>query len=146
MAPTASSERVRTTGQLGSETIVSYKEYNEPFNGVISGWVRVVDVGKDDAVLATPVRATATEKGQWMGNPVTVVTREEPWTGERTGGVAVTPGMLKRTRVDEQRREARKRLIGSLIRKFVEATSDMVLAVVDTELPLPEPETLEIGD
>jgi tetratricopeptide (TPR) repeat protein len=146
MAPTASSERVRTTGQFGSETIVSYKEYNEPFNGEISGRVRVVDVGKDTAVLAAPVRARAIEQGQWMGNAVSVISREDPWTGERAGGVVVSPGMLKRTRVDEQRREARTRLIESLIRKFVETTSDMVLAVVDTELPLPEPETLEIGD
>jgi len=146
MAPTASPDRIRTTGQLGSETIVSYKEYNEPFNGAISGWVKVVDVGKDAAVLAAPVRVTATEKGQWIGNAVSVISRDDPWTGERAGGVVVTPGMLKRTRVDEQRQEARKRLIEILIRKFVETTSERVLAVVDTELPLPEPEILEIGE
>jgi hypothetical protein len=146
MAPTASSERIRTTGQFGSETLVSYKEYSEPFNGVISGWVKVVDVGKDATVLAVPVRATATETGQWMGNAVTIMSRSDPWTMERTGGVVVTPGMLKRTDVDEQRRAARKRLVENLIRKFVEEASRMMLEVVDTELPLPEPETLEIGD
>lgn len=146
MAPTASSERIRTTGQLGSETVVSYKDYSEPFNGVISGWVKVVDVGKDATVLAAPVRATATETGQWMGNAVTVMSREDPWTRERTGGVVVTPGMLKRKDVDEQRRVARKRLVENLIRKFVEEASRMMLDVVDTELPLPQPERLEIGD
>ena len=146
MAPTASSERIRTTGQFGSETVVSYKGYSEPFNGVISGWVKVVDAGKDAMVLAAPIRATATETGQWMGNAVTVVNREDPWTRERTGGVVVDPGMLKRTRVDEQRRAARKRLVENLIRKFVDEASRMMLDVVDTELPLPEPEALEIGD
>ena len=145
MAPTASSDRIRTIDRFGSETVVSYKEYNEPFSGVISGWVRLVDVGKDAAVLVAPIRANATETGQWMGNSVTVVTREDPWTRERMGGVVVDPGMLKRTRVDEQRRAARKRVVENLIRKFTEEASRMMLEVVDTELPLPEPETLEMG-
>jgi hypothetical protein len=146
MAPTASSERIRTASQFGSETIVSYKGYSEPFNGVISGWVKVVDVGKDAMALAAPIRATATETGEWMGNAVTVVTHEDPWTRQRTGGVVLDPGILNRAHVDEQRRAARKRLVETLIRKFVEEASRMMLDVVDSELPLPEPETLEIGD
>jgi hypothetical protein len=124
---------------------VSYKEYNEPFNGVISGWVRLLDTGKETAVLVAPIRATATETGQWMGNAVTVVTRQDPWMRERVGGVVIDPGMVKRTRVEEQRRAARKNVTENLLRKFSDQASRMLLEVVDTELPLPEPETLKIG-
>ena len=52
--------------------------------------------------------------------------------------------MLKRTRVDEQRREARKRVVKNLIRKSADEASRMMLEVVDTELPLTEPETRKI--
>jgi hypothetical protein len=143
-APTASSERIRTIDSIGGETVVSYKEYTEPFSGVISGWVKVMDTGKDAVVLSAPVRSTASETGQWMGNAVSVISQTDPWTRERKNMVVLDSKMLKRTRVDEQRREARKRLMGNLIRKFAEEASTRLLDVVDTELPLPDPEDLPI--
>jgi hypothetical protein len=54
--------------------------------------------------------------------------------------------MLNRTRVDEQRRAARRRVVENLIRKLADQASKMILEIVDTELPVPEPESIHMGD
>jgi hypothetical protein len=140
VAPTASAERILAD----SEKVVSYKEFSEAFEGAISGWIRVVDTRKDAVVLAAPVRATETEKAQWPGKSVSVRSHEDPWTRQRVSGILVDPRVFKRTRFDEQRRESRKRLVGNLMREFAEESSRRILEVIDTEIPLPEPEDLQI--
>lgn len=92
--------------------------------------------------LPLPVRARAQATGLWQSSPVSTVTRENAYTGQRDTVVMVGVAGRGKAQADHARERARVDLLQKLIQAFATEATQRLLSIVDVEPAVADPSEL----
>lgn len=107
------------------------------------GWrVTVTDQSATGMSLPLPVRARAQATGLWQSSPVSTVTRENAYTGQRDTVVMVGVAGRGKAQADHARERARVDLLQKLIQAFATEATQRLLSIVDVEPAVADPSEL----
>jgi len=138
----ASPRQMRSSGAFGGDVSVNYQEYEESFKGLISGWIVIQDEASGHEGIPIPVRVSLQDRATWVGNSVSVLSRQDPFTYQGTTGIRFDPAFRRRQEVGAQRQDTRQRLTESLLQQFAVEAARVLLQTVDSEPAIPVPDRL----
>jgi tetratricopeptide (TPR) repeat protein len=124
-----------------ADTVVTFEEYQEVLTGTLSGWITVTDDGPGGTSLPLAVRVADEARTRWQGHPVSTSTAWDERSGRRSTGMMVDLSGGKAA-AEEARRDARARLIESLVQRFATEAGRLLLTSVDLEPAVPDPTEL----